>query len=297
MGNAVIWNGTTAKVLPHGGLVDWQGNPIGGGGNSFGIVQPPNGTSPSASTPDDTLIMTSSDSNVVLTGNAGTKTIDHKLSNNVNINSCSASNGALNLKLQNQNLDGAINIQTYTGNRTLNISYDTGGNFLFYNGWSALNLSTSGVTIGPQAGHWTLEVQCTDNNTATSGPTNGSGFVQTNTGVGVNNFSMVGFGNQSGKLNSWIVGVNEVQGNPSTGHMEIFTSLAGTAVQNMKLMSDGSLVLGPASATPKHSLNTSTSAAASGSGTLTNMPTGVSGNPTGYIKITINGSDRVIPYW
>lgn len=42
----------------------------------FGIIQPPNGTSPTATVQNDTLTYTSSDSSITITGNAGTKTID-----------------------------------------------------------------------------------------------------------------------------------------------------------------------------------------------------------------------------
>ncbi len=55
--------------------------------------------------------------------------------------------------------------------------------------------------------------------------------------------------------------------------------------------------IGGASLTPQHVLNTLTAATGSGAGTFTNLPTGYSGNPTGYIQITINGGTHVIPYW
>lgn len=54
--------------------------PGGGGGggstDSFVIMQPPNGTAPTASSSTDTLTFTSSDSSVTITGNATTKTLD-----------------------------------------------------------------------------------------------------------------------------------------------------------------------------------------------------------------------------
>lgn len=59
----------------------------------------------------------------------------------------------------------------------------------------------------------------------------------------------------------------------------------------------GAWMLGASSSTPQHSLNTSTATPASGIGTLTNLPAGSSGNPTGFIQITINGSTRNIPFW
>lgn len=72
---------------------------------------------------------------------------------------------------------------------------------------------------------------------------------------------------------------------------------AGTIATQLAITAAGAFTIGAASSTNKHALNTATSAANTGVGTLTNMPTGISGNPTGYISITINGSDRVIPYW
>jgi hypothetical protein len=59
----------------------------------------------------------------------------------------------------------------------------------------------------------------------------------------------------------------------------------------------GSVQIGTASETPQHLLNTATATHASGVGTITNLPSGYSGNPTGYIQITINGNTHVIPYW
>lgn len=56
---------------------------IGGPGSSapsFGIVQTPNGTSPTASVPTDTLNFTSSDNSITITGNALTDTVNFVLS-------------------------------------------------------------------------------------------------------------------------------------------------------------------------------------------------------------------------
>lgn len=72
----------------------------------------------------------------------------------------------------------------------------------------------------------------------------------------------------------------------------------GTANVTAITVSSGQAVtIGPASTTHTHALNTATSAPDAGIGTLTNMPTGVSGDPDGYIKITVNGTDVVIPFW
>lgn len=59
----------------------------------------------------------------------------------------------------------------------------------------------------------------------------------------------------------------------------------------------GTWTIGAASGTAQHVLNTATATPGSGVGTITNLPAGKSGNPTGYIQITINGTAAVIPYW
>ena len=54
-------------------------NTGGGGGassNSFEIIQPDHGTSPTASSPTDTLTLTSSDASITITGNSATKTVN-----------------------------------------------------------------------------------------------------------------------------------------------------------------------------------------------------------------------------
>lgn len=58
----------------------------GGGGNAFGTMNAPLGTDPVATTGADTLNWTSSDSNVLITGNSGTKTMDLALATNVTSN-------------------------------------------------------------------------------------------------------------------------------------------------------------------------------------------------------------------
>jgi hypothetical protein len=42
---------------------------------------------------------------------------------------------------------------------------------------------------------------------------------------------------------------------------------------------------------------TNTATPASGVGTLTNLPSGNSGNPTGYLVIIVNGTPRNFPFW
>lgn len=48
-------------------------------GGSFSTIQPDNGTSPTATTPTDTLTLTSSDESLDITGDSGTDTLDFKV--------------------------------------------------------------------------------------------------------------------------------------------------------------------------------------------------------------------------
>lgn len=89
-------------------------------------------------------------------------------------------------------------------------------------------------------------------------------------------------------------------GNSSLWDIGFISSLSGITfsgtVDNAHRL-QGPCILGPAAGGVTHRLNTNTTAASTGSLTLTNAPTGKSGNPAGYITININGTDRVIPYW
>jgi len=86
------------------------------------------------------------------------------------------------------------------------------------------------------------------------------------------------------------------------GAVNIQTAPAGSTgtsvnalVTSLSVASTGVVTIGAASTTPEHALNTAHSTG-SGAGTLTNLPTS-SGNPAGYVKIKINGTDSYIPYW
>lgn len=76
---------------------------------------------------------------------------------------------------------------------------------------------------------------------------------------------------------------------------------AGPPVQTLEVNGttqlDGAAIIGAPSTTPQHSLNTATATNAAGVGTITNLPAGFSGNPTGYVQININGTPHIIPYW
>lgn len=72
------------------------------------------------------------------------------------------------------------------------------------------------------------------------------------------------------------------------------TTIAGGAAGGVF---NGPVQIGMTSSTPQHILNTNTLTPASGILTLTNGPSGFSGNPAGYIDIIVNGNPQTIPYW
>ena len=61
--------------------------------------------------------------------------------------------------------------------------------------------------------------------------------------------------------------------------------------------SSGVTIGNSSSITKGITLNVQTGTNASGILTMTNAPAGVSGNPAGYIQVTINGSTAYMPYW
>ena len=68
-GKNYYWDGSTWQPIDTGGVAS----------NSFVIIQTPSGTSPTATSPTDTLTFTSSDNSITITGNATTDTIDFKV--------------------------------------------------------------------------------------------------------------------------------------------------------------------------------------------------------------------------
>ena len=59
----------------------------------------------------------------------------------------------------------------------------------------------------------------------------------------------------------------------------------------------GAWTIGPAAGGVIHRLNTTLATNGAGALTLLNGPAGTAGDPTGYITININGTNRVIPFW
>lgn len=90
---------------------------------------------------------------------------------------------------------------------------------------------------------------------------------------------------------SFLVGPTD---NDTSTPVQLVTNNGAVGFQ---LAATGSLRLGQTSTTNTHALNTSVGTNGAGVLTLTNAPTGRTGNPAGYITITINGTLAYLPYW
>ena len=72
---------------------------------------------------------------------------------------------------------------------------------------------------------------------------------------------------------------------------------SGSRSNAFMVLKDSTTTIGASGATPTHGLNTSLGANASNVLTLTNAPTAITGNPTGYITINVNGTLAYMPFW
>lgn len=88
----------------------WAAVGGGGGGNAFGIMQTPFGTSPVADAPSDTLTFTSSDGSVIITGDA--------LTDSINLTVASGAGAVSSVT----NTDGTLNISPTTGAVVVNMA-------------------------------------------------------------------------------------------------------------------------------------------------------------------------------
>lgn len=93
-------------------------------------------------------------------------------------------------------------------------------------------------------------------------------------------------------------GLGGASGTPGAGGSIIFQTAATTSVtQQMSIDNNGLITLGASGGTQQHALNVLTATNGAGILTLLNAPTGRSGNPAGYIQITVNGTTAYLPYW
>ncbi len=74
-------------------------------------------------------------------------------------------------------------------------------------------------------------------------------------------------------------------------------NLQSNATTAFSVTDAGIVKLGATSATPQHIVNSATGTTGTDILTLTNGVAGTAGNPAGYLKFTINGSTRYIPFW
>ncbi len=90
--------------------------------------------------------------------------------------------------------------------------------------------------------------------------------------------------------------LSAVVGNNLASTNDIFVGL-DNGTEAFAVRDGGIVKLGATSATPKHIINSDTYTAAADALTLLNGPTGKAGDPAGYLKVTVNGTDRAIPFW
>lgn len=154
---------------------------------------------------------------------------------------------------------------------------------------SAINMAILGtgvVTIGVTGGSVTHKIN--GDSLQVIGSTSTTNF-DINRGAGTASISISG--------DSGIGNGGEIQvfgGTHATAPAEIRLKQNGTVV--FKVGSSLALTLGSGTST-EHILNTLLGTNGAGALTLLNGPSGTTGNATGYISITINGSTRYIPFW
>lgn len=110
-----------------------------GSGFAFGIIQPPFGTSPTATTTTDTLNFTSTDGTVIITGNSGTKTINFSASgvlpsqtgNNGKFLTTNGTAASWSFTLSNPDAATTYTVGNSSGVAGV-ISYGTGGNYMAF---------------------------------------------------------------------------------------------------------------------------------------------------------------------
>lgn len=81
------------------------------------------------------------------------------------------------------------------------------------------------------------------------------------------------------------------------GEFTILTATTGGTLTNAIFVDNAQQVVLGTGTGGTHRLNTALGTNGAGILTLTNGPSGTSGNPTGYIQININGTNRFIPFW
>ena len=199
--------------------------------------------------------------------------------------------------------DASINLGSST------LRYGTTYTEIVDSGLSTLSLISDNIASGSSA---TAAVSLK------SGNQTGSGLGQTgNVTISTGGITNISSGNVTGDLTlssgsstggGGVTGTVTISsGNGTTGSISGDIIIAtgtgsgvirgGVYVEGTAISLEASTTIGETSTTPIHSLNTALATNGSGTATLTNLPSGFSGNPTGYISININGSPHILPYW
>lgn len=177
---------------------------------------------------------------------------------------------------------------------------------------NSIGFTTNGVTAGniSASQNWTFTGSATANGGFLSSPASGTspidvtatsarGLVVRGTDDGSNGLIQIRPNNGGNGYLSWVeagVGIRGFLGfNAGSGTLNYIPSSETGTVQ-FSVDTNGVIVLSSGTSN-QHTLNTKLATNGSGVLTLTNGPSGTSGNPTGYIQITINGSTRNIPFW
>lgn len=227
----------------------------GAGTNAFQIMQPDHGTSPTASSPTDTLTLTSADATLSITGNASTKTVsfvvnpDLVLTNSLAVNKSSSNSSALYVKALGAGDNQCITIEA-SGGASWWLSAQNSDLFFEKNGGAVSPWIYQGQlgVYGGQRPRYNLDVMGEDPNTSVnniySNNVNATSNISNTSGT-VNNFSALTFTgtnrNSNTSVDSAVIGVHEVHTSGSeSGRLGFCTRNAGgTLTEQFSVTKDG----------------------------------------------------------
>lgn len=193
------------------------------------------------------------------------------------------------LALTGGTLTGAFTVE---GDGT-NIGFNVNSSNLIQIGTavSSTNLTTlfgTQLIRSDSSGFTNLEID----NQNTSGST--GFFLRSGNGTTSGQYAYTLYQNRQTSAVQWFTGTF---GSNSYTIAEGSSSSTASGVPYIVVTTAGQITLGQASGTQQIALNNLTATPASGVGTFTNLPTGYSGNPAGYLQFTINGTTHIMPYF
>lgn len=204
------------------------------------------------------------------------------------LNGATLGSETLSIKMSAANSVGAgFQLYANDGSHYMQMAAYNTGDFFLYNGsnqWTFLQ-AAGAFGVGNVAPTMGLQRLFADSNTNILAPTlQGSTLGVQNTDTTVNNYGLIGFTNQGGKLTSYIAGVNESHSSSTqTGHMSFLTVSSGTSAEVFRLTKDKNTVtLGGVS-----NLNYDTSTATSGTITTSANKPGLLITGAGGTTLTI----------